>query len=375
MARPSRTNVLIGIDRAQRIYDEDHNNRRPYIMLERRKMHSWDDFDFFSRFRMTKARFVHVLHLIVPYMPEVHQRQRYISHEVQLLCTLRFLAAGSMQSIVGDIIGVSQPTISNLLPKVCKAVLGLLPDIVRMPRTQEELKTAAALFYMFGNLPRVIGAIDCTHIKIQSPGGPNAEIFRNRKGYFSLNVQTVAAANLKIMNIVTRWQGSAHDSTIFRSSALWQQFEAGEFRHYILVGDPGYANSPFLATPFAENSSELRAGLQHVQEYQRAIIATRNCLERSYGVLKRRFPALAYGLRVKTSTAQMLVATAAVLHNICFDENEQLPNTPPGFTSNEIEINSGATEDTPNSNYGRNVRNELLDMFRHQVNTHTNHLP
>ncbi|XP_036322312.1 uncharacterized protein LOC118736323 [Rhagoletis pomonella] len=56
MARPSRTNVLIGIDRAQRIYDEDHNNRRPYIMLERRKMHSWDDFDFFFSIPYDKGK-------------------------------------------------------------------------------------------------------------------------------------------------------------------------------------------------------------------------------------------------------------------------------------------------------------------------------
>jgi hypothetical protein len=33
-------------------------------------------------------------------------------------------------------------------------------------------------------MPRVIGAIDCTRIRVESPGGPNAEIFRNRKSFF-----------------------------------------------------------------------------------------------------------------------------------------------------------------------------------------------
>lgn len=38
-------------------------------------------------------------------------------------------------------------------------------------------------FYRFAKFPSVIGAIDCTHIKIQSPGGGDqAELFRNRKG-------------------------------------------------------------------------------------------------------------------------------------------------------------------------------------------------
>jgi nuclease HARBI1 len=38
-------------------------------------------------------------------------------------------------------------------------------------------------------MPGIGGCIDCTHIKIQNPGGPDGEVFRNRKGYFSLNVQ------------------------------------------------------------------------------------------------------------------------------------------------------------------------------------------
>ena len=32
--------------------------------------------------------------------------------------------------------------------------------------------------------PGVVGAIDGTHVKIESPGGPNAEVYRNRKSFF-----------------------------------------------------------------------------------------------------------------------------------------------------------------------------------------------
>jgi hypothetical protein len=53
-----------------------------------------------------------------------------------------------------------------------------------------------------------VDAIDCTHIKIPSPGRENAELFRNRKGYFSINVQAVYGPNLDILNIVARWPGS-----------------------------------------------------------------------------------------------------------------------------------------------------------------------
>ncbi|KAH7940443.1 hypothetical protein HPB49_000233 [Dermacentor silvarum] len=47
-------------------------------------------------------------------------------------------------------------------------------------------------FYIKAKFPRVTGCIDCTHVRIKSPGGDDAEVFRNRKGYFSFNVQVTS---------------------------------------------------------------------------------------------------------------------------------------------------------------------------------------
>jgi len=44
--------------------------------------------------------------------------------------------------------------------------------------------------------PGVLGAVDCTHIPIQSPGGARAEEFRCRKVFFSLDVQAACGPNL-----------------------------------------------------------------------------------------------------------------------------------------------------------------------------------
>ena len=75
----------------------------------------------------------------------------------------------------------------------------------------------------------MVGAIDCTHIPVLSPGGDNAEVFRNRKGYFSLNVQAICDANRIITNIVVRWPGRTHydriGSRIFENSAIHDYFE------------------------------------------------------------------------------------------------------------------------------------------------------
>lgn len=71
-------------------------------------------------------------------------------------------------------------------------------------------------------------------------GGPDAEIYRNRKNYFSINAQFICNAEMKIMNVVARWPGSAHDSTIFNNSNVRRDFENNRYRGCYLVGMYGY---------------------------------------------------------------------------------------------------------------------------------------
>ncbi len=80
---------------------------------------------------------------------------------------------------------------------------------------------------------------DCTHVAIQSPGGATSELYRNRKGYFSLNVQMVGSANLLVEDVVARWAGSVHDSTILANSRIFAKFETGEILNGYLLGDAG----------------------------------------------------------------------------------------------------------------------------------------
>lgn len=70
-----------------------------------------------------------------------------------------------------------------------------------MPTTNREMASTKALFFNIG-FPGVLGRVEGTHEHIQSPG-ENAELYRNRRGYFSLNVQVVSNAKLEICDIVT----------------------------------------------------------------------------------------------------------------------------------------------------------------------------
>lgn len=61
------------------------------------------------------------------------------------------------------------------------------------------------------------GTIDCTHVRLVSTIINNVnEIFRNRKGYFSLNVQAVVGPRMEFLDIIPEWPGSAPIAGFFK---------------------------------------------------------------------------------------------------------------------------------------------------------------
>lgn len=239
--------------------------------------------------------------------------------ENQLLLTLSFYSNGSFLQVCGDFCGVSKSTASKTVKRVSSAIAARRHHYIRMPDTENEIREMKQKFFQIAHFPHCIGAVDCTHVRILSPGGDNAESFRNRKNFFSLNVQTIADADLKIRNIVARYPGSAHDSRIFRNSRVCHLLENGHFGDSLIVGDSGYRLTPYLLTPLLQTTNEAEA------LYNESLIRTRNVVERSYGIWKRRFPALAMGLRVKLETTQAVIVASAILHNIACDKRINIP--------------------------------------------------
>ena len=170
-------------------------------------------------------------------------------------------------------------------------------------------------FWRICAFPNVVGAIDCTHIKIPCPGGENAELFRNRKGYFSINVQAVCGPNLDILNIVARWPGSVHDARIFDNSRICAQFERGDIQD-MLLGDNGYPCRQYLMTPVINPQTRPQ------RRYNVAQIRIRNTVERMFGVWKRLFPCLSTTLRTKLQTSLTIIVATALLYNFIRRRND-----------------------------------------------------
>ena len=185
-----------------------------------------------------------ILELVKERLQPIQVKVSTIPPVIQLLLSLQFYGSGTLLRNDADLFGIHTSTVSRILPKCSRALASLHNQFIYFPDNQEYRKIQED-FHDIAGLPGVVGVIDCTHVPIRSPGGEQAEIFRNRKGFFSFNVQAIGDAHFKIRNLVVRWPGNVHDSHIFDNS------ENGEING-LLLGDSGYALRQYLITPILQ---------------------------------------------------------------------------------------------------------------------------
>ncbi|KAI4466883.1 hypothetical protein MML48_2g00000359 [Holotrichia oblita] len=272
--------------------------------------HQMDELTFFQRFRLRKETVLNILINIEDQLEYASDMNNSVTPMDQLLTSLRFYASAGHLASIADFMGMHLSTASRVIQRVSR--------------------------------------------------GEDAEVFRNRKTYFSVNVQVITDSRLRICDIVARWPGSTHDMTIFANSRIKARFDAREFGNAILLGDSGYALSPYLMTPILNPNTHAE------QLYNESHIRTRNIVERLFGVWKRRFPVLAYGLRLQLNTVLAVIVATAVLHNIAREMNEEEPPLPINMPENQMNrlIEEGNVR-IPNGN-PENIhasRNEFIQYF------------
>ncbi|KAH7974809.1 hypothetical protein HPB49_019797 [Dermacentor silvarum] len=212
-------------------------------------MEVYNDAEFSWRYLFAKQA---VLRLeMLSLAPKDNERDHHVQPLLQLLIALRFYGAGIFQVVTADLVNVSQATVSRIIARMSRMIAEtLFPQLVKFPNVND-LASAMEEFYNIARFPGVSGCMDCTHVLIRSPGGDDdAEVFRCRKRYLSINVQAITGLRLEFY-LVASWPGSAHDSRVFDSSRAGVQYEVGSVPG-ILLGDKGYRCRSYLMTPFRE---------------------------------------------------------------------------------------------------------------------------
>lgn len=97
-------------------------------------------------------------------------------------------------------------------------------------------------------------------------------------------------------------------------------FQQRRYGNAVLVGDKGFACTSYMMTPL----DQCNIAAEHL--YNESQIRTRNSIERLFGVWKRRFPAMALGLRVNVKNFFPIIIATVVLYNIARRAGEDVPS-------------------------------------------------
>jgi hypothetical protein len=156
----------------------------------------------------------------------------------------------------------------------------------------------------------------------------------------------------KFTNIVAKWPGSTHDSHIFRSSNIHHVLDGTNFENGVLIGDSGYGCLPYLMTPYPEPQT------QPERRFNRALKVTRSLIERTFGILKRRFHILHSEIRMRPERVCTIIVACCILHNIAIDHNEPL---------HDLEEDGHLDEDVDDEVFevatGQAVRDHIANTF------------
>ena len=131
---------------------------------------------------------------------------------------------------------MSQSSVSRVVDSVTQALCKLARDVIKFPTSQQEITANKLAFYNLAGFPNVIGAVDGTHVRIKSPS-QHEDVYVNRKGAHTINVQAVCDADLKVINLVAKYPGSAHDAFIWRNSSLHYMLSNGHVQGGWLLGE------------------------------------------------------------------------------------------------------------------------------------------
>ncbi|KAG5035302.1 hypothetical protein JHK87_010212 [Glycine soja] len=172
---------------------------------------------------------------------------------------------------------------------------------------------------------RCIGALDGTHILVTVSPYERPR-YRNRKGDVSTNVLAACGPDLRFIYVLPGWEGSAGDSRVLRDALRRQNKLEIPTGKYFLV-DAGYTNGPGFLAPYRGTRYHLNEWIGNTPQSYKELFnlrhaSARNAIERSFGILKKRWSILRTPSFFDIKTQIRIINGCFVLHNFIRDEQQ-----------------------------------------------------
>ncbi|XP_025153202.1 protein ALP1-like [Harpegnathos saltator] len=285
---------------------------------------SWTDLEFKEHLRIKRnlaIRLIDELHES-GFIPSHSFEVKPIEAKLSFLIFLWHLANTEPLRTISDRFDVSISSVFRVIRRVTAWILIKLDDVIKWPEGQH-VAYVYHQFYAKRGIPNIMGAIDCTQIKIEKPNVENARDYCNRKKYFSVSLQAVVDVDMKFTNIYCGQPGSLHDARVLRKSALYNS--VNEHREVIfpdekfIIEDSAYPSLQWLVPPFRDNGH-----LTPLQtEFNFILSSTRMAVEKAFGYLKGRFRRIKFfsEYREMPFITNTIVA-ACILHNLCLNYDD-----------------------------------------------------
>ncbi|KAL3338364.1 hypothetical protein AABB24_030488 [Solanum stoloniferum] len=241
--------------------------------------------------------------------------------EEQLAIFLNIVGHNERNRVIQERYQHSGETISRHFNNVLRALKSLSREFLQLPPVSTPLQILESnRFYPY--FEDCIGVIVGMRIPAHVPAKDQSR-FRNRKGNLTQNVLAACTLDLQFIFVYPGWEGSATDSRVLRAvlDDPDQNFPPIPEGKYYLV-DTGYVNMNGFIAPFP--------GIRyHLPEYRGANLlprnanelfnhrhaSLRNAIQKSFDVLKTRFPILKLAPQYAFHTQRDIVIAACVIHN------------------------------------------------------------
>lgn len=207
--------------------DEENANGQARARVQHfiETIHQYTETEFKNHFRLRRNTTNNLVDMYTHFCTEQEQPRNggraKLEAEKKIFIFLWYMANTITFRQLSNLFDCSQSSAWRVVAHVSSWLTSIGHEFISWPNLDQVPKTTER-FERRKGIDHIIGAIDCTHIKIKGPRVNKADYFDRNRNY-SLIIQAICDADMKFLDVYVGEPGSLHDSRVFRRSAFYNK--------------------------------------------------------------------------------------------------------------------------------------------------------